>query len=490
MSIQVDPPDAGTVTVNPESPDGFHVLRSTIEVTAAPARGKPDRFLRWATDGSLFSLSGGSSSPASFLIRRPRPAVLTAFFRTPPFYRFNSNAGPLGLYVNSRRHYTPTASFPLELPASSNIWVPETQQAPFGEGRYRFSEWSDSGERRHDIDVPESGGSLTVDVLREFSLRVASRSNISDAEIVISPESENDYYAADTQVQITAVPAPGGHFAGWGGDASGTETVQSVVMDQDRFLEAVFTASEPLRLGEPKEILLATSDDSDARFFGATGYNVGVPPDATEVTIRFESSTTANVDLFAKHRWEIERSDANNDEESEFDADFSATGPAASETLVITREPNRLPIKDLDDRYYIALSVGTTDGEIRGMLSVSIKRHGIAWVSPRAFTYVSPFGSSPRAQSMRIAHSGTDPFRYRIVSDQQWLTASPPEWSHTESGTVEITVMANGGVLAAGSHRGKLRILTVGDGDPPTGGSPTGIEIPVAFAVTPLDRSE
>ena len=92
---------------------------------------------------------------------------------------------------------------------------------------------------------------------------------------------------------------------------------------------------------------------------------------------------------------------------------------------------------------------------------------------------------------MRITpvRGGLPHVRYRIVSDQHWLEVFPPEWTSSQ-GEVEIAVTANGAALAAEAYRGKLKILTVNHGDSPTGGTPTGIEIPVHFVVKPSDGAD
>ena len=91
-------------------------------------------------------------------------------------------------------------------------------------------------------------------------------------------------YAAGTQVTLTAVPEHERHFAGWTGDASGRDSVQTVAMDAAKSVEAIFTRSQPLVPGEAKEVSLSAS--SQYRLYsGGEGCNVLVPPDAARLTV-------------------------------------------------------------------------------------------------------------------------------------------------------------------------------------------------------------
>ena len=63
-------------------------------------------------------------------------------------------------------------------------------------------------------------------------------------------------------------------------------------MDAAKSLAAVFARSEPLRPGATKDVTLRTSGRFQLHG-GRDGYDVLVPPDATELTVRFRSSSAA-----------------------------------------------------------------------------------------------------------------------------------------------------------------------------------------------------
>ena len=127
--------------------------------------------------------------------------------------------------------------------------------------------------------------------------------------IEASPPSGDGMYAAGTQVTLTAAPEHGGYLAGWTGDASGRDSVQTVAMDAARSVEAIFTRSQPLVPGEAKEVSLAAS--SQYRLYsGGEGCNVLVPPDAAKLAVAFESSIVgAEVDLYVRRGLEVRADD-------------------------------------------------------------------------------------------------------------------------------------------------------------------------------------
>ena len=339
-------------------------------------------------------------------------------------------------------------------------------------GRYRFTGWTDGGEREHEIEAPARGGSLTFHVQRGFQLDTHTNSG----EIVVSPESAASFYPSGSQVQLTTVPEAGRHFVGWEHDLSGTATTQSVIMDRDRRVSAKFSGVEPTLVRDGEHL---QTDSLTGRHF------VRVPDGTSQVAVRFESSAPT---------WDAEFSVYSGFRSDE----FGSTRLSESDTITITREAlsrtrDRARGNPSGQSHHLRIQQ-RDNGSPRssGGLLVSIQRDWIAGFWPRAFTMISSVGwSRPDRQTMRItpAREGLPHVRYRIVSDQHWLEVFPSEWTSAQ-GEVEIAVTANGAALAAEAYRGKLKILTVNHGDSPMGGTPTGIEIPVHFVVKPSDGAE
>ena len=469
------------VALSQGTTDGLVVFNNQVKYTPIATGLKRDEFARWMLGGSVFLPQRTLPGNAVRAFIEIHPTAPAAHFGIPPFYRIRSNIEGMLLPVSvaGRDYIAPAAFQPSELPSGSKVSVPEVVPVygDFGRGgRYRFIGWSDGGEREHEIEVPAGGGSLTFQMQREFQLGTDHID--SEGEIVVSPESEDGFYPAGSQVQLTAVPAAGYHFLGWGNDVSGTETTQFVIMDRDRRAAPTFVRAEPepilVQFGEPLQV--------DSLAHGR--HYVRVPDGTSQVAVRFEASAPTR--------------DAGLQVSINGDA-LASTRLRESDTITLTRDAffrmrarSRATTGGGGRGNREHLRIRSRGGVGSGKLHVSIQRDWIAHVWPRAFTLVSQVGwPRPVWQPMRfVPVEGVPPrVRYRIVSNQHWLEAVPPEWTSAE-GEVEIAVRANGAALAAEAYSGKLQILTVSDGDPPAGGTPTGIEIPVHFVVKPWDGVE
>ena len=466
VRVQPWPPDPGTIALNPESPDGSYPHGSSVTVTPA---GPSTRISIYDFSTENVYVTGMSAVTQLF-----GDQLIVGRNLSSPLFRIDSNVPRLRVSLSGLGDFwTPVAFNPPELPARSEVGTADHhppswrlhrhfQEASAGNGRYRFSGWSDGGEQIHEIEVPAEGGSLTLHVQREFAL-VSHAS--PGGEIVVSPASEDGFHPAGTQVQLTAVPEAGNYFLGWEHDLAGTETTRSLIMDRDRLAVARFSDIEPVlvRFGEP------VSGSLTGRHF------VRVPDGTSEVAIRFESSATVrDAEFVVGHG----------------SGEFS-TRLRESDTITITREA----LSGMRDN--ARLSPGSNGLHLRirqyrgprwnGKLRVSIQRDWIGGVWPPVFTFVSRAGwSGSLGQALRIAPvEGAIPqVRYRIVSDSHWLEASPAEWTGAQ-GEVEIAVTANGTALGAETYGGKLEIQILRDGDAAAGWTPTGIEVPVHFVVKP-----
>ena len=212
-----------------------------------------------------------------------------------------------------------------------------------------------------------------------------------------------------------------------------------------------------------------------------------VPPDAAKLAVAFESSLVgAEVDLYVRRGLEVRTDDREAGTKPRIVADHESTSPGAGERIVIERGDSP-PLAN--DTCHIGLGVPSSEVDIRGTLTAQIQRSGIAAATPRALAFVSPEGLNPPRQAVRLDHSATGSFRHRIESSQSWLAASPREWARTQRGTTEVAVTVDSAGLSLATHQGKLTVVKADDRDATTGGTPTGIEIPVAFALVPAGGS-
>ena len=158
----------------------------------------------------------------------------------------------------------------------------------------------------------------------------------------------------------------------------------------------------------------------------------------------------------------------------------------ASETIAIKREPTPRLASDV---YRIGLAVRCRQRRIRGTLSVEIRRSGIVKARPGALTFVSPAGSDPGPQTLRLTHQTSGAARYRIVSNATWLRANPQAWVHAGTGMQEVSIMADSAGMAHDTHDGALTVLQAGEREASHSWTATGVEIPVAFAAVPGNGS-
>ena len=496
MLVCVDPSEAGSVTVRPKSPDGFYVTGPHPVEVEARAVG-PRRFSHWApvpglrrsSDRSIRGFSPGTSSnPAKGAIRprswdRARISESAAIYTNRPTFLVDSNIEGISILVGGESRKLPWA-FPVDAyPNGVNVEAPETvpEQAEFADIRYRFENWSDGGNRAHDIRVPTGGGRLRLEVTPEYRLRVRSRNGSGDTAVEISPPSEDGFYPVGTHVQVTASPGQGRSFVGWIGELWGFESSQTVVMDSAKWLEAVFTNGESLRAGETKSVTPRSA--SQFRLYsGSSGYSVLVPRDASEMTVRFQSASSSEVDLYVQQGREPWWEAGESEKTRRIRANFASVTPGPMETIKI----NGASVPPLaNDVYFVALAVPPTRAQIEGTLSVEIRRSGILKARPRAVTVVSILGSDTAPQTVRLTHKTSAITRYKIESNASWLMASPQEWVSSGSGVQEVSVVTNTAGLSLDTHRASLSVLKASSSQGDTTWAETGVEIPVTFAVVP-----
>ena len=302
-----DPPEAGMVTIRPESRDGFYTFTTPIELDANVADASRSSFMRWKQRGWVIGQFGSSPNP----VRGWTPGIYAdgfeyaAEFSEGPVFLVDANTDGLQILVDGEPRSLPWA-FPVgDYP---NGFTVEPLIPDLIEARQHFDSWSDGGSRTHEVIVPATGGHLHLGVRTEFRLLTQARVQAEDAgSVIVSPVSADGFFAADTRVSVTAVPSPGMHFAGWVGHVTGRDPVQSIEMDAPKSVEAVFARSKPVEPDETETVVLA--DTNEFRLYRyEDGFNVLVPRDSSELTVSFQpsaSSSDAEIDLYVRHGREI-----------------------------------------------------------------------------------------------------------------------------------------------------------------------------------------
>jgi sugar lactone lactonase YvrE len=155
-----------------------------------------------------------------------QPAVVT----------LNTSPAGLSLMVDGVPVTTPlTLSW---LPGSTHT----IEGAPQGstDTRYAFASWSDAGSQSHVVTAPPFGGTYTATFTAQYLLTL--NADPATGSISASPASPDGFYDTGTAVQLTATAADGFQFVSFGGDLTGSDNPQSLIMSAPRTVTASFGA--------------------------------------------------------------------------------------------------------------------------------------------------------------------------------------------------------------------------------------------------------
>lgn len=104
---------------------------------------------------------------------------------------------------------------------------------------YRFSEWVGAERPLENPTRVEVVHPTSVIARFEPAYRIYA-SAVGGGTVTVNPDPEDTYYSPDQNVALTATPAKGWRFDHWEGDASGTTNPLTVVMGEDKAVQAVF----------------------------------------------------------------------------------------------------------------------------------------------------------------------------------------------------------------------------------------------------------
>ena len=128
-------------------------------------------------------------------------------------------------------------------PYSAN-WFPGSihtisalDQTPTSGQSAQFVAWSDSGTQTHTIVVPASSLVLTANYAVSYQLFAQAW---GQGTVSVSPQSGDGYYAANTNVTLTATPGFSACFSGWTGLLPGTPATTTLTMVRPYSVSANF----------------------------------------------------------------------------------------------------------------------------------------------------------------------------------------------------------------------------------------------------------
>lgn len=465
----------GTVTLRPESPDGFYTFDTTLELSATADPSTDYRFNQWDW-GQHYEwyqdwLPGQRWNPAYPVLGvGTSPRAVTAFFSHTPRLEIDSNVYNASIAMEDAEFGEVGRQLPATIYGDVVRIRAYEEVVPWDSAHvYRFDSWSDGHPDVEREVVPNEGGSLTLNSAAFFPIFTLARDSggepVSPDGIRTSPAPEvmtwdttgRLYFAEGTRVQLRAVPESGQEFVAWMGDASGSNPVTHIVADTTRIVEAVFhpERGRGLRSGEPVNL---TADGE------STTYWVYVPPGSTRLAIDLDVAQASAGSLLAANHGR-ESSDPRR-------ADFRSTLQDGIARLVVTPASSP-PLTE--GAYYITV----TGRGATSSLVATVTGGPVVRTEPRAFTFVAPRTADPAEQTLRLINKGDGPLQYDVVSDQQWLAVFPDRGTLPVDGVAEVTVAVSSAALLPDTYAGGVTIRTRGGASADSEGP----AIQVTFAV-------
>jgi hypothetical protein len=212
LTTSVSP--AGGGSVSPAG--GTYAAGSQVALTAIPASGYS--FSHWGGDAS------GSQNPITITMNSNKS--ITAYFTTVQ-YTLTTSVSPSGGGSVSPAGGTYAAGSQViitAMPASG----------------YSFSHWGgDASGSQNPITITmNSNKSITAYFTTvQYTLTTSSSPSVGGS---VSLNPSGGTYPAGSQVTLTAMPAYGYSFSHWGGDASGSQTSVTIIMNSNKSVTAYF----------------------------------------------------------------------------------------------------------------------------------------------------------------------------------------------------------------------------------------------------------
>ena len=237
------PAGSGTVAVRPApDADGFHTLRTPVELTAKPANGWS--FQTWDVEsdywwhGIVLRRMGQASNPARTFAMQGM--VARAHFADGPLFRIDSNVEAVPVTVDGDRVMAP-AAFPAGRFGGTATVGTEPIDTARRAYRHRFRGWSDGGEQTHAVDVPiDEDSTLRLRLATDYRLTIDDCLGGACGAVLATPRSADGFYREGAEVRLLASPTPPDVFLGWTGDAWGNAPTALVRMKSGRHVRAAF----------------------------------------------------------------------------------------------------------------------------------------------------------------------------------------------------------------------------------------------------------
>jgi parallel beta-helix repeat protein len=208
---------SGSVSLNDTGP---YVYGTVVELTANPSAD-------WEFSGWSGNLSG-SVNPETILMNEDKTVTAT-------FLELFS----LEIMVSEGGSTDPIAGI-YEYTYGSEVEVNATP-----EEHYMLSQWllndtdvGDANPYTVTIDADYSLTAVFISIQRSLTLNV-----VGSGSVTLNPDQAT--YVNGTNVHLTAIPDEGWAFTAWSGDLSGSVNPETILMDGDKTVNAIFTEIPP-----------------------------------------------------------------------------------------------------------------------------------------------------------------------------------------------------------------------------------------------------
>ena len=209
--------------------DGFYAAGTNMELTATPTNGY--QFTGWS--GNIVS----TANPLTFTMNSP--STITAnFSASPTTIAFGSNV-PGQITVSGSGCPAGTYTVPANIVWTNGTTCGVAVTSPYGgpDTRWVFANWTDGSTSNPRSITASPGATYTLAFTPEHKLvrTIVGQGTVSGVD---------GFYAAGSNLQLSAAPASGYSFSGWSGSASGAANPLALTMDGPKTVTATFAGAQ------------------------------------------------------------------------------------------------------------------------------------------------------------------------------------------------------------------------------------------------------
>jgi len=262
LTTNTSPSGAGSISLNPQSPDGYYDESASVTATASTNAGYT--FSKWQLDGSDYSTSNVA------IVTMDASHTLTALFTgaayTLTIYVYKDGVAVQGVTVEVDGTPRETGSDgKVDFVVSYGQHMVRVAPTDLGSGtRYVFAQWSDGSTNNPRTISVTAQTSLTAYVKRQYLLTVTVDPQ-GAGSVSANPSSSDWFYDEGAPVTLTANPNTGYIFNRWVGSGtgsySGTANPATVAMNAPITQTANFAQAFALSVNPTRTTVLPGGSD-------------------------------------------------------------------------------------------------------------------------------------------------------------------------------------------------------------------------------------